>query len=85
MEVKSKRVRLSRADRYIETQEAFGWEVVSKDDMRPDNTIVITMERRKEKQQLNYSTALRTIIAINYATYTSGILANYTISAGILV
>lgn len=64
MEVKSKRVRLSRADRYIETQEAFGWEVVSKDDMRPDNTIVITMERRKE----NFSD-YRAVVALEKQYY----------------
>lgn len=45
METKSKRIKLSKADKYVEEQEAFGWEVVNKEDLRPDNTILLTMQR----------------------------------------
>ena len=47
METKSKRISLSRVDKYVETEEAFGWEVVSKEDLRPDNTILLIMQRDK--------------------------------------
>ena len=47
METKSKRISLSRVDKYVETQEAFGWEVVSKEDLRPNNTILVIMQRDK--------------------------------------
>ena len=49
METKSKRIKLSRADQYLELYEAFGWELVSQEDLRPDNTILLTMQRDKEK------------------------------------
>jgi len=45
MEVKSRRIKLSKADKYVETEEAFGWEIASKEDMRPDNTILLTLQR----------------------------------------
>ena len=45
VESKSKRIKLSKADKYVETQEAFGWELVEKEDLRPDNTILLTMAR----------------------------------------
>ena len=48
MEVKSKRIKLSKADDYIALQESFGWSLVSKDDPHPDETIVVTMERDKD-------------------------------------
>lgn len=48
MEVKSKRMKLIKADEYIAMQEAFGWTLVSKDDLRPDETLVVTMERNPE-------------------------------------
>lgn len=51
MEVKSKRIDLSKLDKYIEVQENFGWEVVSKDDLKPNNTIVLTMQRDGESFQ----------------------------------
>ena len=48
METKSKRISLSRLDKYVENQEAFGWEVVSKEDLRPNNTVLLIMQRDKE-------------------------------------
>lgn len=48
METKSKRVKLKKADQYIEIQESFGWDLVSKDDLRPNDTIVVTMQRNRE-------------------------------------
>ena len=48
MEVKSKRIKLSKADDYIALQESFGWKLVSKDDPRPDETIIVTLERDKD-------------------------------------
>lgn len=45
MENKSKRMKLSKADEYIAIQEAFGWSLVSKDDLRPDETVLVVMER----------------------------------------
>ena len=45
METKSKRISLSKIDKYVETQEAFGWTVVSKDDLRPNNTVLLVMQR----------------------------------------
>lgn len=47
METKSKRISLSRLDKYVENQEAFGWEVVSKEDLRPNNTVLVIMQRDK--------------------------------------
>ena len=49
METKSKRIKISRADQYLELHEAFGWELVSQEDLRPDNTILLTIQRDKEK------------------------------------
>ena len=54
METKSKRINLSKVDKYVETQEAFGWEVVSKEDLRPNNTILVVMQRDKASLD-NYS------------------------------
>lgn len=48
METKSKRISLSRLDKYVENQEAFGWEVVSKEDLRPNNTVMVILQRDKE-------------------------------------
>ena len=48
METKSKRISLSRLDKYVENQEAFGWEVVSKEDLRPNNTVLLIMQRDKD-------------------------------------
>lgn len=48
METKSKRISLSRLDKYVENQEAFGWEVVNKEDLRPNNTVLVIMQRDKE-------------------------------------
>ena len=49
METKSKRIKLSKADEWVELHEIFGWELSSQDDLRPDNTIIITLERDKER------------------------------------
>ena len=48
METKSKRISLSRLEKYVETQEAFGWKMVSQEDLRPNNTILVIMQRDKE-------------------------------------
>ena len=48
MEVKSKRISLSKVDAYVEIQESFGWEVVDKEDLRANNTILLTMQRDGE-------------------------------------
>lgn len=48
METKSKRIRLIKVDEYVALNEAFGWTLVSKDDLRPDETVVVTMERDAE-------------------------------------
>ena len=48
METKSKRISLSRLDKYVENQEAFGWEVVTKEDLRPNNTVLLVMQRNKD-------------------------------------
>lgn len=48
METKSKRIRLTKADSYVALNEAFGWSLVSKDDLRPDETVLVTMERDRE-------------------------------------
>ena len=48
METKSKRISLSKLDKYVEDQEAFGWEVVSKEDLRPNHTVLVIMQRDKE-------------------------------------
>ena len=47
METKSKRISLSKLDKYVENQEAFGWEVVSKEDLRPNHTVLVVMQRDK--------------------------------------
>ena len=47
METKSKRVSLSNLDKYVENQAAFGWEVVSKDDLRPNHTVLVVLQRDK--------------------------------------
>ena len=51
METKSKRIKLSKADKYVELQESFGWELSSKEDLRPDNTIFIVLERDRNNFQ----------------------------------
>lgn len=48
MEAKSKRLKLKKVDQYIDFQESFGWDLVSKSDLRPDDTVVITMQRNKD-------------------------------------
>ena len=48
MEVKSRRISLSKLDQYVEIQESFGWEVVDKEDLRAKNTILLTMQRDGE-------------------------------------
>ena len=48
METKSKRIRLSKVDDYVALNEAFGWSLVSKDELRPDETVLVTMERDRE-------------------------------------
>ena len=45
METKSKRINISRVDEYIKDQKAFGWELASKDDLRPNHTILLTFQR----------------------------------------
>ena len=45
METKSKRVSLSRLEKYVETQQAFGWELVSQEDLQPNHTVVVVMQR----------------------------------------
>ena len=48
METKSKRISLSKLDKYVENQEAFGWEVVSKEDLQPNHTVLVIMQRDKD-------------------------------------
>ena len=45
METKSKRVKLSNLEKYVETQKAFGWELVSNDDLQPNHTVLVIMQR----------------------------------------
>ena len=45
METKSKRVKLSNLEKYVETQQAFGWELVSNDDLQPNHTVLVIMQR----------------------------------------
>ena len=96
MESKSKRIPLSKADAYLEKHEAFGWQLVSKDDLRPDNTIVLTLQRDKEnfqnygkikKLEKQYRVASRVIPvpAIINAIIGGGLLAAYLFTKTTLV
>ena len=86
MEAKSKRIKLKKADQYIDFQESFGWDLVSKSDLKPNDTIVVTMQRNKEdlpryaevkklEKQYNRIVAPAPVAAI----------VNFIIGAGLLV
>lgn len=45
METKSKRIRISAVDKYVQDKKAFGWELVSQDDLRPNHTILLNFQR----------------------------------------
>ena len=45
METKSKRISLSRIDKYVADRKCFGWELASQDDLKPDNTVLLTLQR----------------------------------------
>lgn len=45
MDVIRKRIKLSRLESYAEEKKAFGWVVVAQEDLRPDETVVLIMER----------------------------------------
>lgn len=45
MDVLRKRVKLSRLESFANEKKAFGWTVVAQEDLRPDETIVLVMER----------------------------------------
>ena len=47
METKSKRMSLSRVEKYVENEEAFGWELVAQEDLCPNNTVLVVMQRDK--------------------------------------
>ena len=49
MEVLRKRINLSKLDSYTEERKAFGWRVVAQEDLRPNNTVVLIMERDREQ------------------------------------
>lgn len=51
MEVKRIRINLNKLDKYVEVQEHFGWEVVDKSDLRPNNTILLTLQREQTEFQ----------------------------------
>ena len=38
---------LSRVEKYVENLEAFGWELVAQEDLRPNNTVLVIMQRDK--------------------------------------
>lgn len=48
METKSKRINLSRIEKYTADKKCFGWEVASQDDLKPNNTIVLTLQREQK-------------------------------------
>ena len=45
METKKKRISISRVDQYVQDEACFGWELASKDDLRPNHTILLTLQR----------------------------------------
>ena len=45
METKSKRISLSRIEKYVADRKCFGWELASQDDLKPDNTVLLTLQR----------------------------------------
>lgn len=96
METKSKRIRLSKVDDYVSLNEAFGWSLVSKDDLRPDETVLITMERDRELFS-NYNEIRRLekdyyiikrpfpLLAIVFAVIGGGLLPVYFMFKGLIV
>ena len=64
METKSKRIKLSKADEYVERHEAFGWDLVGQEDLRPDNTILITLQR--DKNNIPNYRQIRKMVAFNH-------------------
>lgn len=49
METKTKKLTMSRLDKFIELNEYFGWEVVDKEPIRSEEAILLTMERDRTK------------------------------------
>lgn len=96
METKSKRIRLSKVDDYVSLNEAFGWSLVSKDDLRPDETVLVTMERDRELFS-NYNEIRRLekdyyiikrpfpLLAIVFAAIGGGLLPVYFMFKGLIV
>ena len=96
METKSKRIRLIKADDYVALNEAFGWSLVSKDELRPDETILVTMQRDRELFS-NYSEIRRLekdyyaikrpypLLAIIFAAIGGVLLPFYFIFKGLIV
>ena len=96
METKSKRIRLSKVDDYVALNEACGWSLASKDDLRPDETVLVTMERDRElfsnydeirRLEKDYYSIKRPfpLLAIIFAGIGGAILPVYFIFKGLIV
>ena len=49
MENKSKRVSLSKVEEYTKQQASFGWSLVSQEDLKPNNTVVLNFQREPKE------------------------------------
>ena len=49
MEVKRKRIKLSKIEQYTADKKAFGWQVAAQEDLKPNNTVVLILERDREQ------------------------------------
>ncbi len=49
MENKSKRVPLSKVEEYTKQQASFGWSLVSQEDLKPNNTVVLNFQREPKE------------------------------------
>lgn len=47
-EEKKKRISIDRVDQYVEDKACFGWELVSKEDLKPNHTILLNFQRNTE-------------------------------------
>ena len=55
METKSFRVDINKIDEFLKIKAAFGWQLVSKDDLKPDHTILLNLQRDPKQVKDYYS------------------------------
>lgn len=84
----SKRLHFSKVDNYIKERENFGWTLLSKDQLRPDQTVMVTLQRNIseiddiktiKKLEKQYNSLLRPVplLSIIFALVGGASLAAY--------